>query len=393
MFGGYYILLFIFLNLIGGSSTIITIPIRVLILVILFFLMIKRNNGIRAIEDTLMKLLSFLYVLRIFYELFRGNSDYHISTILFLFYFLGFVFIPYLLISNTSYEIKNLKLIYNSILYSSVLFALSAIYFYSSFIGQQIGRISNIIDRDSDNYFSPLSMSACGALGFLLSLSFFMTTKEIRFKKKILVLLVIFLCFIPLILGSSKGSFVALLIAISFIFFYLKGFKKKIWFLVFFFLLIIIASYLIEIIGSNIIVRFMDIGESIDTGKRSSGIRVEIWKACINQFIYNPIFGNSLESEYLGAKPHNIFLEIMVSTGLFGLIPFLFLIWRCFKIAIKIVKKFPLYSWISGLFIFNFIISLFSGSLYSATWLFISIALLISFKKNILSNNISNSRF
>ena len=129
----------------------------------------------------------------------------------------------------------------------------------------------------------------------------------------------------------------------------------------------------------------INIKNDIESGS-SSTVRLSIWQDTFNQFLSKPIFGNSLESENIHFHPHNVLLEVLITTGIIGFIPFTLLLFYAFKFSVLILKKTPKYSWLPALFIQSFMQNMFSGGLYFASWLFSSMALIYLFKIQIINH-------
>ncbi len=73
------------------------------------------------------------------------------------------------------------------------------------------------------------------------------------------------------------------------------------------------------------------------SGDRIYSQRIDIWIQCLEEFAQKPIFGMGIggfQAEY-GYYPHNVFLEILVSFGIFGLSFFIIAILA----GIKYIKK------------------------------------------------------
>lgn len=83
-----------------------------------------------------------------------------------------------------------------------------------------------------------------------------------------------------------------------------------------------------------------------------SGVgRIDIYKATIAQFFGNPLLGNGLNCREVLSYPHNFILEAYMTTGVFGGTAFLIYFCTCVSRAIKIIRYFPAYSWVSLFFL------------------------------------------
>ena len=144
-------------------------------------------------------------------------------------------------------------------------------------------------------------------------------------------------------------------------------------------ILLVAGVYLSVYFGSNIVDRFTSIQSDIEEGS-TSAIRLSLWREGLEQFMNNPFFGNSLEVDKYQFYPHNLFIEVLLSTGLIGFIPFTLLLFRGFKATINIFRNYPQYAWIGVLFLQSFMQNMFSGALYAASWFWLSLGLLFSFE-------------
>jgi O-antigen ligase len=186
------------------------------------------------------------------------------------------------------------------------------------------------------------------------------------------------LCLVPFFLGASRGAIFAGAGAFLFYLAFATNVKKR---LVGFFLVLLTTVTLIfaqNFLGTGVFDRLLSLQQDIESGS-ASVIRLKIWTDGLHQFLRNPLFGNSLESEYVNFHPHNILIEILISTGLLGFISFILFIVYVFAKSIRITRQAPQYYWIVGIFIVGFIQNQFSGAIYSASWVAMGAALVLGF--------------
>ncbi|MFW5886689.1 MAG: O-antigen ligase family protein, partial [Bacteroidota bacterium] len=184
------------------------------------------------------------------------------------------------------------------------------------------------------------------------------------------------------LLGASRGSIFALILPFLFLLYKSKSIKKKIGLTLFIVVSSAVIVYLSNKFESSLILRLLNIQQDIESGS-SSAARLDIWHSSFQQFLNNPLFGNSLESEKYGMYPHNIFLEVLISTGIIGSIPFLILVYNGFKGTFFIIKNHIEYSWVPVIFLQAFAQNMFSSGLYMASRFFVSIALVIILVKHL----------
>ena len=136
------------------------------------------------------------------------------------------------------------------------------------------------------------------------------------------------------------------------------------------------------------IIRTIEIG---DTSQR-----IEIWSSIFPIFIENPIFGVG-ETGYhdnipkifgKNVSPHNVFLEVLIYTGILGFTFFVFLL---YKIYFKSHYLFRTYNFSLPLILFVMILTLFmngQGLFIKIVWLFFAVIISMGITYNIESEEI-----
>lgn len=375
-FSGYYVLVILSSNLMGTQySRYLTIPVRIVIVSLLFaclWLVGKRKNIDEPVLVAFL-LFSFFYLLRIIVEILQGTTSF-MSNESFLLYFLGFGFFPFCFIFLKRAYYLDQKVIKYAVIASGVIFSVLAIFFYKEYIGT-IGRISLAISRE-DNWITPLALSDSSALTMGVALAMLATANNKLGVKLFLVAVVLLSC-VPFFLGASRGSVLALIAPFLLYVFANKNkahsFYTIILLVVFLVLLIVLSEYF----GSSVIDRFLSIEKDMERGS-SSASRTVIWKYSLSHFADHPIFGYSLWVPETRHHSHNIFIEVLLSTGILGFIPFCFLYAKGLKGAVDIIRYDATASWIVVVFVQSLVITFFHGTVYSGTWFWFSLALVLS---------------
>src|SRR5690606_33357391 len=135
-------------------------------------------------------------------------------------------------------------------------------------------------------------------------------------------------------------------------------------------------------LGSGLLDRFLGISSAIDKGD-SSAIRLLIWRQSFTQFLSNPLFGGSLTVKYWEGYPHNILLDVLQATGLLGFIPFMVLLVKGLMAAVSIFKRHREYMWVAVVFLQSFAQNMFSNSVYTASWFWTSLGLLLTLEMSL----------
>lgn len=106
-------------------------------------------------------------------------------------------------------------------------------------------------------------------------------------------------------------------------------------------------------------------------------VRVFLWKKAINIFLNNPVLGGSTTTVY--GYVHNLFLELMMSTGLLGTMLFLIPVKKAIvNVRLHLKNGSVHVKWLGLLFLQYAVGSIFSGTLYSNTMFWLFFALMLS---------------
>jgi O-antigen ligase len=287
-----------------------------------------------------------------------------------------FMVVPFVTIMGIKIELKYYTRIRDAIFGGGLLFGIVILYYYGNLIGH-VGRLGDSPDSGI-NALNPLSFSYCGALTIGVGITFLFKNK-VPLKNKMIILSVIGLSVISFFLGSSRGSFVALIITFLFLPLLSKKAGNRILLLLSGSLIILAIIFISNLYQSDLMIRILGTEDAIENSG-SSAARLILWKDSFNQFIDNPFIGSQLGlKRFSYYYPHNIFFESLLTTGVVGFIPLFWLMTNGFKKAIKIFRTTPQYAWLSIIFIQSFVQSMFSSAIFDAVWLWLSLALLLAF--------------
>jgi len=331
--------------------------------------------------QALFVIFSLFYFARISLESISGNNLF-MPPMGFFFYFMSFVFLPLVLLSRISFNQHHYKHVFLSMLVGCVATSLLTAYFYNDYVGE-VSRISSEVSRD-ENYISPLSLSYVSVLGIGLALAYLITNK-VSLRSSLFLGLVVLVGLVPFFLGASRGSIIALVFPFVVFMFSSKGVSKKfsaVGILVAAALLLALATLFF---GTGVFDRFFGIANAVEQGS-SSAVRLHIWKNDFVRFMDSPIFGFSLQSEYVKTYPHNIFIESLIATGMLGTIPFLCFLMAVFYKSIKIIRASPKDFWVVILFYIGFAQNMFSGAIWSASFLAIGASLILGYRFNFVGD-------
>ena len=359
---------------ISGTRS-ITMPLRVVIVLLLFVgyfgLRNRKHPSLTDRYNLTFLIFAAMYTLRILIESFADPTLYvlHRSPTEIFLSFVSFVLLPFLLVNRLNLAEIEIVKITNYVLIGLLLFAIFSTIAHSDQIGS--GVRSEIIFGD-ENLLSPLILSYSGSLGIGIGMTTVLREKRPNFWAFTGLITCVASIF-PFFLGGSRGAIISLALPILLLV-VLMSRRQAIIALVASSIMILFIALASIYLGSELFERLLNTRERIGA-EAGAETRVLLWRSSIEQFQGSPIFGDSLENLAFNFYPHNIFLEVMISTGLLGLIPFVTLIFMALFKCFSIMKYRPNHAGIVFMLVNSLIQSLFSGALYSASWLAISLAL------------------
>ena len=226
--------------------------------------------------------------------------------------------------------------------------------------------------NDGFEFLNPITIGSYSALLLILI--------HRNVFKKLKYFLIFNLCLINLLIAGSKGPMVSFLVVffLSFLFNSKYYFKNSFDFLcniVFLFLMII---SLFIVFGSSLISRVGNVSSD-----ESTQVRTAVFQNAIDQFCDNSFLGSHFLVLKSKMYSHNIIMDILLATGIFGFVLLLPVFLKAFSIFWKDRFSSP----ITLIFLYLFIMSFFSGSIYSSSELFLCFLLLMNNNNNFQINN------
>ena len=370
-FGGFGLISFI-PGIIGIDSRLITISYRFLIFtisgIILLDKLYKKNLKINFTSSAFLSFIMMIfYVFRLINdtEFNFGRSHFEIIILT-----LCVGFLPAIAFANLKVD-DNYKISRDFLINCFGL--LSFISLLNGFLnGFQYGRLAG------NEVLNPTALGYYSASGIILIFSKIITSKEkisLNFNSCKLAIF-LFLNLIVLLLSASRGPFLGLVLVLSIQVFPKFSVLRKNIFPILIGILTLLALLLrFDIITSMFLGRFtnIDFGE----GNLLDGeLRFILWNYAFQYFLNNPILGIHTTTDI--GYPHNIFIEILMSTGLVGGVIFAIIYFRTLKKILLLSKLNSPFIWPGLLFILHSIVGFFAGSIYSSRYLWWSLGILIS---------------
>lgn len=386
--------------IIGIPSTIVNISYRAFVLFIAIYIILISCLFYRiTINKGAIPLLLFLffYFIRILWDtLILQIITFHTLIEIYSFY-LGGIFFPVLAIVLAIKYINPQK-VYFQILYVLLLTNCLMLFYFlfqKNFVISAEMFLFRAEIKGADEEASILNPISFGLYGGYLMLTCIWTLLMIKNKfSKVgvkLFYLLLILGLINLILSGSRGPFLFTLIAFFFML-YVHFSKVKInlkYALKLFYISLFLAVFFIVIfqlvnkegIDFAVFDRVFNTFEHIQNGEKEE--RDYFIAEAISMFLDSPVIGNQFVLKSTGGFPHNMILEVLMASGLIGILLYFLTIIRL-GINFSMLKKFsPYYSLIIGLFVLSMGMSFTSGNLYQNIDIFNLITVLICWPKQI----------
>ncbi len=379
-FLGYYSFLVGLFSLgLGGLSRQVTIPLRIIVSLLLIVYLTFNWYKLRVNLNMLyFSAFSSAYLLRLIIDYFL-DSDYYMSIPEVLLFFISFCVIPFWGIISKPIARPEIKGIIYALIYSGLLFAVFTIALYGRFIGA-VTRLTE--NTAGESVISPLALSYCSSL-IIGVFTFYLLHNKTKIITRIVMISAIVLSVVPFFLGASRGSLVALFVSFFVYFLHFKGFYDFFRRFVFGILIACGLIFLDAYLESGLVSRLLATSEAVGTND-GSAIRLLIWKNALNQFIENPILGSGLKVDSWDGYAHNLFIEALQTTGLLGTVPLIMLVCNAWRAGFKIAKTNKQYFWVVALFVQSFSQSMFSGAIYTSSWLWFSLATVLVINRTLI---------
>lgn len=290
-------------------------------------------------------------------------------------YSIGGCFIPALAIGLTGRHIdlyRLLKFLYYLALLSSSLFIsyvyLNALDLYSIFEYRFY-----IKNEDGAAVFNPIMISQMGALNIITGVVYYAGLRRKNVMHYCLLMTSFIMGIGLLIIGSSRGAMMSLLLIFVLCFVYVI--KKRRYFIYVLLLPVIvgIVIYLVSFIPND-----FSVVNRVGRGVELSG-RALLWKQSLLQFSTNPVIGDKFFVNS-GAYSHNVVIEVLMSTGLIGFMPFAYCIYLSIVKVLKSLNRLNVVLTISLLYLMFLIFVQTSSAIYSMPRFWVMLTLLLGYR-------------
>jgi len=382
-FIGYYIglTMIVFFGFIEFSRY-YSIPSKIVFAILMIYVLVKskfryiRKNKIHFV---LFWIFWALYFSAIIKAMFNTSTLYHITPLEYMAYSVVYSIIPFLFFSLHQQEDISLNTFKNAIISSGFFFAIVVYLLYGQLLLLGVSRISmaKYMNIGFTDVMSPLALSYASVLVISIC-TYYLLYTVLPLKIKMYYYGTIVLSLVPFLLGASRGSVIALVLTFIITTLIKGSAKKKIISLIFLIVFFITVMNVAEKFQSGVFKRVLNTTETVSGGYDSES-RNFMWESAWNQFLASPIWGDSIQSR-IPPYPHNIVLDVLMSTGLLGFFPFIILLINVVLKSIKIVKYRPEHGWVFIVFMQGVVQYMFSGSVYAALYFWAGMGLVLSVK-------------
>ncbi|MBA6314709.1 O-antigen ligase family protein [Cellulophaga baltica] len=378
-FSGYYVGLAMLFSLgLTSYSRFYSVPLRIILAVVMIYIIRKNIDNLLS-----NKFFKYYPIFIIFWAFYFFKVVYTESIVFdgslgrawyeYIFYSITFVIIPATAFLSIPFE-KFKDTILNGFIASGFVLGLACLYLYGNLLGSGIGRLNMITYQTGETVLNPLSISYSGVLTLTLCVyKLFFTKMNSKYEKSFLYITIL-LSFVMFLLGSSRGSVIAIILSIPFFIIFSET-KNKFKFIAVITISIPLIILAIKVSGSSI---FERIG---NTSEDKGGGREVLWSNALNHFLEHPFFGGRIEIG--GIYPHNFIIETLMATGLLGISLIMPIIikglYRGYKISsIDNTNFFILLILINGLTQFSF-----SGAIWTSNLIFTPIAFILAYRPQV----------
>lgn len=325
----------------------------------LFFYFIINYLTIKKIEEDPFSRYFFLFFLSLFISLIF-SYDKFFSLFHILMFFNSYIIYRFLLNNLEKNNIKIFIFSYLTFLTFNIFIGLIQLIFERiPFVGEGFMEIHGFeVKRIRGVFVHGNSLGGIIALTIPPSLSFLLSEDFKKFSPyiKIIYLSFIFLLFLALFFTYSRNSLLSCLVGVFFFLLIYSWkikkinlfFKYSFLFLIFLLFFIFISKLAFEKVYERILSIFRPY-EDI-----SFRIRLYYWINSLRTFLKHPFFGIGISQfiympyAFFVIIPHNLYIQLLLETGIFGFLSFILLIGTIIKSLFLCVKKINLrekYSW------------------------------------------------
>jgi len=398
LFAGLANVLNIFLTI---PSTVFSIVFRFLVVLLSIIVIISSLVGIGFNRSILFWSMSFVlwvsYSIRFFSEIWQPYM--YADSNLMMFVFVGSTLLPYFAFSSKFMLPANDNIVLNWVFYALLLSGI--INLYQALSIDSYALVSQLQGRVSFLNLNPITLSFLGSQLCLLAIyrmyHQFISSKISQFdRRNTLEKLGVLVGITLLVLGGSRGPALALLVSLLALAIFSGGFKALMRFGSVIVGLLILSYFsgifLADKVGLNSFVRFSTILTGDIADDQSSNLRLVVFENAWAQFISSPLLGKSIvvDSLFGSTYPHNVFLEVLMATGVVGGFSLFCLLTLSIVGCVEVVRVYKGHLWIVLLYFQLIVFNSISGNVWGSSSIWCVMCVLIAI--GVLPSSRANDR-
>lgn len=335
-----------------GSSRLVTVPLHIISLLCFVFVLLTGKLVTTSVATKAFFIFAALYLARLLLHWSQGGTNLYGDPLELIQLFFLNVILPVLVLSSSKFDLRHFSIIFWCLVIAGFIFVLFSIYFYLPYLGE-VQRLQGFVA------VSPLALSYTSTMLIAIIVVFWMTN-SLSLRQRVLLSIVLVCSLVPFFLGASRGSVVAVSLVALYLIWCVENSWKRVHLTVVIIgiLFVVVASK--EILSGGLIARLEGSFFSGDA-VINFGVRATLWGAAIDQFLSWPLFGSSIQVESVGSWPHNIYIEVLIATGLIGFIPFAVFLIEVVRRSLLIPHSCPQLTWVVAVFIVGAVQNFFTG--------------------------------
>lgn len=370
--------------LLGANNTALSIGMRSVNVVLSIFIILYSLNSARPAFSkkalTLLVVFWIFYLLRITYDtVFFGYRLGQEPTYYWI-WSVGGCLVPMLALALRPQSIEDTARVFSSFYLFTFIAVLVALFATSGTVITDVGVAQETGRMRVGNTLNPISLGHLGATMVVLSVWAFTFHRQwCTLIMRLALLIGAGAGFYLLVAANSRGPVVATFICLAIVLLSVNfryKFGISLFAAVFAISIIPMARYIEDTYGITSMSRLF--GMTVEDQVTSSS-RLDLISSALDSFWTSPFIGYAIEDPSTRSYPHNVIVEAYLALGVVVGSLFVVILLMMGLRAFKILKRYPQYGWPSLLFLQYAIGAQSSGSLYSSTYMWCSIGLLVSF--------------
>jgi O-antigen ligase len=252
---------------------------------------------------------------------FRGKSEFYLYSFAF-----GSSFLAFITAAVAGSQVRFNKLSVHLLLLFFLMVNVAVCFQFLSEGGLTLDTFSNraVLSDDDGNLVNPITIGQFGAYALSTAMAAYVVSRLRSTSAYFLMAACAGIGVINILLSASRGPFLFFFVGVVLIMIY-YFYNKRLSFISYFSSMMkvaIVGGILLTIAITKLsnvdFYLFRRISSFVSGQKGKKEIRDYEWESAINQFLSHPVVGDKYITDYDRFYPHNIYLEVLMSTGVIG---------------------------------------------------------------------------